>query len=68
MHTHHPGCGRIKSSNEGGSYGYSSHGKYVGGWFEGRCGSGLGSPYYLLCQECHKNYIQEKNDVSVPFG
>ncbi|XP_047141184.2 probable E3 ubiquitin-protein ligase HERC1 isoform X1 [Hydra vulgaris] len=68
MHLNHPGCGRIKSSDDGGSYGYSSNGMYLGGWFEGKCGSGLGLPYYLLCQDCRKKYLKEKISVPVPLG
>lgn len=53
MHSEHPGCGSLDSN-----HGYRSNGLYLGGWFGGLCGTG--SPYYLLCQECHSKYMRKE--------
>ena len=60
MHENHPGCGGHSSS-----HGYRSNGRYLGGWFGGICGTG--SPYYLLCQDCHNKYITAREERNSPI-
>ena len=58
MRTEHPGCGSHNSN-----HGYRSNGRYLGGWFGGVCGTG--SPYYLLCQECHAKYMKQETEAPI---
>ncbi|XP_066930429.1 probable E3 ubiquitin-protein ligase HERC1 [Clytia hemisphaerica] len=60
MRQNHPGCG-----NHNSNHGYRSNGRYLGGWFGGVCGTG--SPYYLLCQKCHQNYLKKGNERALPL-
>ena len=55
MRAQHPGCGTSNSR-----HGYRSNGQYVDGWFGGTCGTG--TPYYLLCINCRKMYMDQHKE------
>ena len=59
MKSMHPGCGKHANG-----WGYNSRGSYCSGW-AGSCGDGGrgGSTWYLLCQDCHTQYMAVKDDV-----
>ena len=61
MRNHHPGCGKSC-----GHMGYRSNGSYVDGWFGGDCGSG--APYFLMCRDCRKKYLQGKTSQQSPIA
>ena len=54
----HSGCGRHASG-----WGYNSRGSYCSGW-AGNCGDGGrgGSTWYLLCKDCHANFMSMKDE------
>ena len=56
MKSDHPGCGQPAKG-----CGYNSNGSYCSGW-AGNCGDGGsgGSTWYIMCETCHTDYLQEK--------
>ncbi|KAI6656385.1 hypothetical protein LOD99_1184 [Oopsacas minuta] len=56
MKTEHIGCGQGAKG-----WGYNSNGNYCSGW-AGSCGDGGsgGSTWYIMCESCHTDYLQEK--------
>ena len=57
MKTEHPGC-----SSAAKGWGYNSNGVYCSGW-AGNCGDGGsgGSTWYIMCETCHTDYLQDKH-------
>ena len=57
MKSEHPGCGQPAKG-----WGYNSNGSYCSGW-AGNCGDGGsgGSTWYIMCETCHTDYLQDKH-------
>ena len=57
MKSEHPGCAQPAKG-----WGYNSNGSYCSGW-AGNCGDGGsgGSTWYIMCETCHTDYLQDKH-------